>query len=256
MGQTPDQGIIRNTVPCPILSHGNVAGAKFCATCGAGLVPACPACGSPLKPGIKFCGSCGQPVSLPPPPPAEPPSPPGGPPATPAAVAICLRCGYPFKPGVKFCEGCGTPVGVSAAPPPPPVPTAPACSRCGVPLKPGIKFCGSCGQPVSPTPAPAVESASAPSRRHSLPELRRSAQTGRQVLRGLRRAGRSFAGAASAAPGRGCGGLLALRQPAQAGHQVLRQLRPAGWRSRPAGRCGHCPTAASRGRGAERPGDS
>lgn len=162
MGQTPDQGVIRNTVPCPYCHTETLAGAKFCERCGAALIPACPACGSPLKRGIKFCGSCGQPVSLPPPPPAEPPSPPDGPPAAPAAIAICLRCGDPFKPGVKFCEGCGTPVGVSVAPPPPPVPTAPACPVCGSPLKPGLKFCESCGAPVEAAPAAPPPTAAAP----------------------------------------------------------------------------------------------
>jgi hypothetical protein len=45
--------------------HENVAGARFCATCGVALGPTCPHCGDALSAGAAFCTSCGARVSAP-----------------------------------------------------------------------------------------------------------------------------------------------------------------------------------------------
>ncbi|MCZ7600782.1 MAG: AAA family ATPase [Gammaproteobacteria bacterium] len=49
----------------------NPAGARFCAGCGAALVPACPTCGAEGPPGAKYCVQCGACL-------AEPAAPAGG----------------------------------------------------------------------------------------------------------------------------------------------------------------------------------
>lgn len=102
MSLTPGQETARSTVPCQNCGTEASVGAKFCATCGAGLTRACPTCGSPFKPGLKFCEGCGAPLGVSP----------AAPPVPLAAVApVCLRCGLPLKPGIKFCGSCGQPVG-------------------------------------------------------------------------------------------------------------------------------------------------
>jgi class 3 adenylate cyclase/tetratricopeptide (TPR) repeat protein len=45
--------------------HENVAGARFCATCGVALGPPCPRCGAALSGAAAFCTSCGARVSAP-----------------------------------------------------------------------------------------------------------------------------------------------------------------------------------------------
>ncbi|HEX9124568.1 MAG TPA: adenylate/guanylate cyclase domain-containing protein [Actinomycetota bacterium] len=47
---------------CPSCGSPNPDGARFCASCGASLVPACGQCGAELPPGARFCPSCGTPV--------------------------------------------------------------------------------------------------------------------------------------------------------------------------------------------------
>ncbi|MCA1726127.1 MAG: AAA family ATPase [Actinobacteria bacterium] len=50
-------------ITCPACHAENKADARFCATCGSSLVPACTRCGAELDPGTRFCSSCGQPVA-------------------------------------------------------------------------------------------------------------------------------------------------------------------------------------------------
>jgi membrane protease subunit (stomatin/prohibitin family) len=46
---------------CPKCQAPAAHGAKFCANCGAGLLPAaCPQCQTAVAPGAKFCGNCGS----------------------------------------------------------------------------------------------------------------------------------------------------------------------------------------------------
>ncbi len=144
MSLTPDQETARSTVTCQNCGTEASAGAKFCATCGAGLAWACSACGATLKPGLKFCEGCGAPLGVSP----------AAPPVPPAAVApICSRCGTPLKPGIKFCGSCGQPVGeaVQWAAPMPSQPQAVevALPRSRAPALPRRE--------ARPTPAPAPQ---------------------------------------------------------------------------------------------------
>ena len=45
--------------------HENVAGARFCATCGVALGTSCPHCGAALSDRAAFCTSCGARLSAP-----------------------------------------------------------------------------------------------------------------------------------------------------------------------------------------------
>jgi class 3 adenylate cyclase len=56
--------------------HENIAGAKFCATCGVALGPRCPKCSTILSVGAAFCTSCGSRISPHPPSVVESPHPP------------------------------------------------------------------------------------------------------------------------------------------------------------------------------------
>jgi membrane protease subunit (stomatin/prohibitin family) len=92
---------------CSNCQASNVAGAKFCASCGTALAPpavACPSCQAENPQGAKFCASCG--TSLAP------------------AVTHCTACGTEVAPGGRFCPSCGTPV-AGAEPPAPAAPAAP-----------------------------------------------------------------------------------------------------------------------------------
>jgi class 3 adenylate cyclase/tetratricopeptide (TPR) repeat protein len=63
---------------CPSCQSENREGRRFCAACGASLLPPCPACGFANLPGERFCGGCGVTLgsgSGPGAPPAEPPQP-------------------------------------------------------------------------------------------------------------------------------------------------------------------------------------
>ncbi len=62
---------IEATVICNHCDCDNPAGARFCAGCGAALVPACPTCGAQGPPGAKYCVQCGACL-------AEPAAPVGG----------------------------------------------------------------------------------------------------------------------------------------------------------------------------------
>ncbi len=92
-GQGQNQaGSSAQTVPCAKCGTPNVAGAKFCANCGAPQAQAvaaageCPACHATTPAGAKFCASCGQ--SL--------------------APKECQNCHTSLQPGAKFCPNCGT----------------------------------------------------------------------------------------------------------------------------------------------------
>jgi predicted nucleic acid-binding Zn ribbon protein len=69
--QQPQPGPQPVTIPgriCQQCGNPIKPGAKFCGSCGAGIIgsspvvttPVCPSCGKPFTPGKKFCGSCGQ----------------------------------------------------------------------------------------------------------------------------------------------------------------------------------------------------
>ena len=51
------------TAVCPSCGASVPAGARFCATCGAGLAGTCPRCGTEIPDGARFCPSCGQPLA-------------------------------------------------------------------------------------------------------------------------------------------------------------------------------------------------
>src|SRR6266498_1108536 len=59
---------------CPSCKHGNRAGRKFCARCGAKLTLVCASCKAENEPGEQFCGECGERLSEPakPSPPPDP----------------------------------------------------------------------------------------------------------------------------------------------------------------------------------------
>ena len=48
---------------CPACGTQNPDGARFCASCGASLIPACPACGAEVPEGARFCPACGTPIA-------------------------------------------------------------------------------------------------------------------------------------------------------------------------------------------------
>ncbi len=90
---SPMQGVMstpkQNDVYCPKCNAANVAGSKFCNTCGASIeekeeTMICPKCSAQIKKGSKFCNRCG--ASL--------------------AEKKC-ECGAKLEPGVKFCSNCG-----------------------------------------------------------------------------------------------------------------------------------------------------
>src|SRR4029079_8898863 len=84
------------TVPCPTCGKPNIAGAKFCADCGAKMeiaqVP-CVKCGAKLREGAKFCSECGSSQEK----------------------QKCTNCQAELAPGAKFCPECGTKAEASAA---------------------------------------------------------------------------------------------------------------------------------------------
>jgi class 3 adenylate cyclase/tetratricopeptide (TPR) repeat protein len=49
-------------VVCPVCSHQNEPGSRFCAQCGTELTVTCPACGTSSPLGVRFCSSCGTAV--------------------------------------------------------------------------------------------------------------------------------------------------------------------------------------------------
>ena len=77
-------------VACPSCQATNLAGAKFCSSCGKGIpsAAACPKCNTQNAPGAKFCNSCGTSMAA-------------------AAKPVCAKCNTENAPGAKFCAGCG-----------------------------------------------------------------------------------------------------------------------------------------------------
>jgi membrane protease subunit (stomatin/prohibitin family) len=74
---------------CPECAHQNVAGSRFCASCGQNLEikgTTCFKCGSTVTAGAKFCPNCGQDQS---------------------AKPVCPKCQADVTPGAKFCPSCG-----------------------------------------------------------------------------------------------------------------------------------------------------
>ncbi|HYD10438.1 MAG TPA: adenylate/guanylate cyclase domain-containing protein, partial [Acidimicrobiales bacterium] len=53
----------RSAVTCGACGRACREGARFCAGCGAGLVPACRSCGTELEPDARFCDGCGAPTA-------------------------------------------------------------------------------------------------------------------------------------------------------------------------------------------------
>jgi membrane protease subunit (stomatin/prohibitin family) len=87
-----------DAVVCSNCHAANVAGAKFCISCGTSLTPpkvVCANCQADNPAGARFCASCGQPLG---------PQP-----------VHCPSCGTEVASDAKFCPGCGTAV----APPAP-----------------------------------------------------------------------------------------------------------------------------------------
>lgn len=94
---------------CPSCNRSDLAGKKFCPSCGTSLLQSAPksgahcACGAEIRPGKKFCHGCGASIAL--------------------AVAPELKsspscsCGAEIRPGKKFCHSCGSPVLSSGAVP-------------------------------------------------------------------------------------------------------------------------------------------
>lgn len=78
-------------VACPNCQAKNLAGAKFCASCGKEMAApqaasmACPKCNTPVPAGAKFCNSCGANV----------------------AARTCPKCNATVPAGGKFCGSCG-----------------------------------------------------------------------------------------------------------------------------------------------------
>ncbi|HEX6017314.1 MAG TPA: adenylate/guanylate cyclase domain-containing protein, partial [Burkholderiaceae bacterium] len=60
-----------DALSCARCRHANVAGARFCAQCGAALGLACRHCGAALAPLQRFCDACGTQAAATPPAPAE-----------------------------------------------------------------------------------------------------------------------------------------------------------------------------------------
>jgi class 3 adenylate cyclase len=52
-----------STVRCSACGGDNRDTRRFCAQCGAALVPPCPRCGAANEPGERFCGDCGAPLA-------------------------------------------------------------------------------------------------------------------------------------------------------------------------------------------------
>jgi membrane protease subunit (stomatin/prohibitin family) len=87
-----------DAVICANCHAANMAGAKFCMSCGTSLAPpktVCANCQAENPVGARFCANCGQPLA---------PQP-----------VHCPSCGTEVAPDAKFCPGCGTAV----APPAP-----------------------------------------------------------------------------------------------------------------------------------------
>ena len=84
-GQQQQQG---QQMACPHCQAPNKAGAKFCSSCGKGMVVEkmqCPACQANIKAGAKFCPECGANVE----------------------GSNCSKCNAKLKAGAKFCPECG-----------------------------------------------------------------------------------------------------------------------------------------------------
>lgn len=79
------------TVLCPKCGAQNPASNKFCAECGAKLMPnmiPCPKCGEKVPEGTKFCPNCGSSM---------------------ANTKKCANCGASVPMSSKFCLECGKP---------------------------------------------------------------------------------------------------------------------------------------------------
>ncbi|MDD1743734.1 MAG: SPFH domain-containing protein, partial [Methanomassiliicoccales archaeon] len=86
-GQPPTQPMIL----CPKCGAQNPASNKFCAECGAKLMPnmvPCPKCGEKVPEGTKFCPNCGTSMSN---------------------TKKCANCGASVPANSKFCLECGKP---------------------------------------------------------------------------------------------------------------------------------------------------
>jgi membrane protease subunit (stomatin/prohibitin family) len=97
-GQSGQSAEGADGVVCANCHTTNVAGAKFCVSCGTSLAPpkvVCANCEAENAVGARFCANCGQPLG---------PQP-----------VHCASCGTEVAADARFCPGCGTAV----APPSP-----------------------------------------------------------------------------------------------------------------------------------------
>lgn len=76
-----------DAVYCPKCNHANLAGAKFCISCGSTMAVRTTAkcsCGADIIPGAKFCNECGK-----------------------SLLPTVCECGATLSNGAKFCIECG-----------------------------------------------------------------------------------------------------------------------------------------------------
>ncbi|WP_157644139.1 zinc ribbon domain-containing protein, partial [Burkholderia ubonensis] len=73
---------------CANCGFENLAGARFCEACGAGLARACPRCGHDASPSARFCNACGASLDDAPDVRAAPSPPRPGPEAVPSPAPI------------------------------------------------------------------------------------------------------------------------------------------------------------------------
>ncbi|MCP4134440.1 MAG: SPFH domain-containing protein [bacterium] len=88
-GQAQGGGGQAAQVACPHCQAANVAGAKFCSSCGKEMVvpqKACPSCKANVPADAKFCPECGANT----------------------VGANCVKCNVQLQPGAKFCPECGS----------------------------------------------------------------------------------------------------------------------------------------------------
>lgn len=107
-GQAGGQGQTQVQVRCPNCGTLNPENAKFCSSCGQGLVQqqaatqACPQCGTANPADAKFCANCGHALAQ-----SQAPS-----------TVACPQCSAQNPAGARFCANCGT----SLTGPPPSAP--------------------------------------------------------------------------------------------------------------------------------------
>ena len=134
-------------IVCAKCNVSNVAGMRFCGSCGGGLVSVaevkqpsatCDKCSAEIPNGSKFCPNCADPVNACPACGED----------NPADAKQCRRCGKhmpvdcvncksAIPEGVKFCPECGTKSTAS-------------CKKCGCDVISGAKFCNNCGELQQP----------------------------------------------------------------------------------------------------------